>query len=315
MAALDIMHTTPPPAEWVRVGDLQPWDRNPKAHPAETVAEIARSIVRFGFTEPLIVWRSQKRVVAGHGRLLAAQMLYREDPGRKLATDQPGDAPEAAEDGLVPVRWMEFANEREAAAYAVADNRLTEKNQMDPGLVAEIFADLEQNGVSLDGLGYADVELQSMLDTGGFSDAEAGLVEEVEGSEGGGEGEGEGEEPEEVYTSKIKLPLYEPKGKKPAISELYDDSKTRSLLEEIDDSDAPEDIKGFLRIAAQRHTSIHFRNVAEFYCHASPEVQGLMERSALVIIDFGKAIEGGFVRLTDRLAAIAGREQEAANEG
>ena len=170
MAALDITHTTPPPAEWVRVGDLHPWDRNPKAHPTENVAEIARSIVRFGFTEPLIVWRSQKRVVAGHGRLLAAQMLYREDPGRKLATDQPGDAPEAAEDGLVPVRWMEFANEREAAAYAVADNRLTEKNPMDPGLVAEIFHDLDQHGVNLDGLGYSEPELQAMLDPVGVDD-------------------------------------------------------------------------------------------------------------------------------------------------
>jgi hypothetical protein len=71
---------------------------------------------------------------------------------------------------------------------------------------------------------------------------------------------------------------------------------------------------GFLRIAAQRHTSIHFRNVAEFYCHASPEVQGLMERSALVIIDFDKALEGGFIKLTKKLAELTGIDREGGGD-
>jgi len=153
-----------PAAEWVRIGDLLPWERNPKAHPVENVAEIARSIVRFGFTEPIICWGSRKQVVAGHGRLLAAQMLYREDSGRKVATDQPGQAATDPADGLVPVRWIEFASDHEAAAYAVADNRLTEKNPMDPAQVAEIFLELDDAGVSLDGLGYGEEELRIMLD-------------------------------------------------------------------------------------------------------------------------------------------------------
>ena len=153
-----------PAAEWVRVGDLLPWERNPKAHPTENVAEIARSIVDFGFTEPIICWKSRKQVVAGHGRLLAAQMLYREDAGRKLATDQPGDAARDPADGLVPVRWVEFADEHQAARYAIVDNRLTEKNPMDPALVAEIFLELDGAGVSLDGLGYGEEELRIMLD-------------------------------------------------------------------------------------------------------------------------------------------------------
>ena len=161
---------TPPAAEWVRIGDLLPWERNPKAHPTENVAEIARSIVRFGFTEPIIPWKSRKQVVAGHGRLLAAQMLYREDPGRKLAPDQPGEAATKPEDGLVPVRWVEFLNDHEAAAYAIADNRLTEKNPMDAVLVAEIFMELDAADVSLDGLGYGEQEIRAMLDPVGVGD-------------------------------------------------------------------------------------------------------------------------------------------------
>jgi len=159
-----------PAAEWVRIGDLLPWERNPKAHPVENVAEIARSIVRFGFTAPIIPWRSRKQVVAGHGRLLGAFLLYREDPGRKLAPDQPGEPATVAEDGLVPVRWIEFASDHEAAAYAIADNRLTEKNPMDPAQVAEIFLELDGAGVSLDGLGYGEEELRVMLDPVGVDD-------------------------------------------------------------------------------------------------------------------------------------------------
>ena len=162
------MSTPKPAAEWVRIGDLLPWERNPKAHPVENVAEIARSIVRFGFTEPIIPWRSRKQVVAGLGRLLAAQMLYREDPGRKLAPDQPGDAATRPEDGLVPVRWIEFLNDHEAAAYAIADNRLTEKNPMDAALVAEIFVELDDAEVSLEGLGYTGEEVALMLDRSDF---------------------------------------------------------------------------------------------------------------------------------------------------
>jgi len=170
-APLDIAHPRPA-AEWVRIGDLLPWERNPKAHPVENVAEIARSIVRFGFTEPIICWGSRRQVVAGHGRLLAAQMLYREDAGRKVATDQPGEAATDPADGLVPVRWIEFASDHEAAAYAIADNRLTEKNPMDPAQVAEIFIELDDAGVSLDGLGYGEEELRIMLDPNGGEEEE-----------------------------------------------------------------------------------------------------------------------------------------------
>jgi len=128
------------------------------------VAEIARSIVRFGFTAPIIPWRSRKQVVAGHGRLLGAYLLYREDPGRKLAPDQPGEAATKAEDGLVLVRWMEFASDHEAAAYAIADNRLTEKNPMVVDLVAQLFSEIKAEGSSLDGLGYGEEELRIMLE-------------------------------------------------------------------------------------------------------------------------------------------------------
>lgn len=149
--------------EWVEVEQLLPWDRNPKAHPAENVASIARSIKRSGFAAPIVAWRSKRQIVAGHGRLLAAQMLYKENPEQLLATDQPRP-------GMVPVRWMEFATDGEAAALAIADNRLTEANPMDDAAVAEILREMQESGTSIEGLGYDDATLAAMLDNVGVND-------------------------------------------------------------------------------------------------------------------------------------------------
>ena len=101
------------------------------------------------------------------------------------------------------------------------------------------------------------------------------------------------------YTSTIKASIYEPKNQKPHIMLLCDDSKTKRLIAEIDESSLPEDEKRFLRLAAQRHSVFHYERIADYYANASREMQHLMEKSALVIIDFDKAIEYGFVKLCD----------------
>lgn len=115
---------------------------------------------------------------------------------------------------------------------------------------------------------------------------------------------------DDTYTHKIIAPIYEPKGECPPVSDLVSHEKTDQLLSEIEAADLPEDVADFLRLAAERHTAFHFRRIAEFYCHATPTVQALMERSGLVIIDFDKAIENGFVHMTERLGALAGMEDE-----
>ena len=53
--------------------------------------------------------------------------------------------------------------------------------------------------------------------------------------------------------------------------------------------------------SAERHTVFNFDKIADYYAHAKPEIQDLMEKSALVIIDFDKAIENGFVAVTKHL--------------
>ena len=143
-------------ADWVPVAELVAWDKNPKPHGQENIKEIARSIRRFDFGAPIVAWRSKRQVVAGHGRLLGASLLVREDPGRLLATDAPGP-------GLVPVRWVEFASEAEAAAYALADNRLTEVNPMTDAAVADILREIEAEGGDINVPGYSEEVVASLL--------------------------------------------------------------------------------------------------------------------------------------------------------
>ena len=106
------------------------------------------------------------------------------------------------------------------------------------------------------------------------------------------------EKKENPYTNKIKIPQYEVHGEQPSLDELYDTDKTDDLIAEIKISGVSEAEKQFLIEAAKRHTVFNYRNIAEYYAHASCEMQQLMERSALVIIDYDDAIANGYMKLS-----------------
>jgi hypothetical protein len=189
----------------------------------------------------------------------------------------------------VLVRFLDL-DPAQARALALADNKLGELAEWDAGLLADVLRELEAESVDLDGLGFSGEELDELL-------------------KGAGEpGEGLGDD--NPYTKTVKAPIYTPKGDKPPTSDLYDQSKTAQLVEEIDRQQLPPDVRAFLLAAAQRHTVFKYARIAEFYCHASPEIQDLMERSALVVIDFNKAIECGFVHLSERLGLLADQDSE-----
>jgi len=108
-------------------------------------------------------------------------------------------------------------------------------------------------------------------------------------------------EEEQKYSSKIEAPIYEPKNKKPHLLELVNKEKTHRLIREIDQSSLDYDEKNFLIDAARRHNVFNYEKIADYYAHSNKEMQNLMERSALVIIDFEKAIELGYVKLCDEI--------------
>ena len=110
---------------------------------------------------------------------------------------------------------------------------------------------------------------------------------------------------EEKYTTKIESPIYEPKGIKPDEIDLYDLKKYNQLIDKIEKSNLDEKKKQFLKIASARHIEFNYSKVAEYYSHEDKEMQELMEDNALVIIDYDKAIELGFVKLFDELEKIS----------
>jgi len=112
---------------------------------------------------------------------------------------------------------------------------------------------------------------------------------------------GQSEQTDTIYSKNIKAPTYEPSNKKPHLIELLDSTKTKQLIREIEDSTAEPEEKAFLIEAARRHSVFNYEKIADYYAHSPIEVQHLMVRSALVIIDFEKAIHNGFVKLCEKI--------------
>jgi hypothetical protein len=106
------------------------------------------------------------------------------------------------------------------------------------------------------------------------------------------------------YSSKIEAPIYEPKNKKPHILELCNKEKTHRLIKEIENSNVSFEEKNFLIDAARRHNVFNYEKIADYYAHSSEEMQNLMEKSAVVIIDFEKAIQLGYVKLCDDVCLL-----------
>lgn len=123
---------------------LRPYERNPRMHSRDQVAEIAASIIEFGFVNPVLV-ATDAGIIAGHGRLLAA---------RELGLT------------MVPVLVLDHLSKAQRRAYVIADNRLAERATWDKALLAEELRALYDEDFSLNVLGFSDEELEGFLGAG-----------------------------------------------------------------------------------------------------------------------------------------------------
>lgn len=117
---------------------------------------------------------------------------------------------------------------------------------------------------------------------------------------------------ENKYTIKTNIPQYEPKtGYDFSKKKIYDLTKFEELVAEIKNTEGlSEQEKDFLIYGATRHIEFDYSVIAEYYCIASPQVQRLMEKSALVIIDIDDAIANGYVQLSKKVEEIINRRKE-----
>lgn len=120
---------------------LKPYAKNARTHSDAQVAQIAASIVEFGFTAPLLV-SEDGGILAGHGRLAAA---------RKLDLD------------AVPVVVLDHLTPTQRRAYILADNQLALQAGWDQELLAVELADLSAAGFDLALTGFSDEELADLL--------------------------------------------------------------------------------------------------------------------------------------------------------
>ena len=111
---------------------------------------------------------------------------------------------------------------------------------------------------------------------------------------------------DEKYSIKITPPIYSPKKKnKPKLSECVDLEKYNQLKKEIESNkNLSEEERTLLLLASTRHICFNYENIAEYYCHCSDNTKSLMEKNALVIVDINKAIEFGFIKLTEEIIDI-----------
>jgi DNA modification methylase len=135
--------------EWREVAEVTPYARNSRTHSDEQVAQVAASIKEFGWTNPILIDESGT-IIAGHGRLMAAQ---------RLGSDR------------VPTIMLGHLTDAQKRAYVIADNKLALNAGWDQELLAIEVEELLGEGFDLDLTGFGEDEINSLL-------AEANKVED-----------------------------------------------------------------------------------------------------------------------------------------
>lgn len=253
---------------------LENFQGNLKTLDPEQEAKARQSIIKHGFTFPVFIWGN--RIIDGHQRLFVV---------RKMLKDGYAVGP-------IPVDEIEAKDEKEAAEKLLVLNsrygRITEDG------MSEFIKNFKLDLSTLPEIHIPEIDFSALFEN------PAGLPDD--------NGPSKDIEDESPYSRKIEAPIYVPSGPCPEISDLINEVKTKTLKAEIEKANIPANVKEFLSKAADRHTVFDFSKIANYYAHAPADVQDLMEKSALIIIDFDKAIEYGFVKLTEAIAEQYGKD-------
>lgn len=116
---------------------LIPYARNARTHSPEQVAQIAASIREFGFTNPVLI-DGDHGIIAGHGRVMAAQ---------KLGLEQ------------VPCIRLDYLSDTQRRAYILADNKLAMNAGWDNEMLKLEIKELVASDFDIDLIGFAEDEV------------------------------------------------------------------------------------------------------------------------------------------------------------
>lgn len=115
--------------EYIPVGQLKPYEKNARKHAEYDVGQIAESIKRYGFNDPVGIWGKDNIIVEGHGRLLAAKKLGMKE---------------------VPCIRLDDLTDEQRREYAIMHNKTAELSTWDFDLLAEDIGELDFSGFDID---------------------------------------------------------------------------------------------------------------------------------------------------------------------
>jgi ParB-like chromosome segregation protein Spo0J len=146
VSGCDIQAKSPLRISYRSLASIKCNERNPRVHSHKQVRQIAKSIESFGFNVPILL-DPELRVVAGHGRVLAARLLGWTE---------------------VPTILLEHLSSAQARAFLIADNKLTENGAWDDALLAEQLQTLTEAELdfSLDATGFEIGQITLLLRAG-----------------------------------------------------------------------------------------------------------------------------------------------------
>jgi DNA modification methylase len=121
---------------------LRPYSGNARTHSKKQIRQIADSITRFGFTNPVLIGDDQV-IIAGHGRVSAAILLG-------LTT--------------IPILRISHLNAADRRAYILADNKLALNAGWDPDTLAIELQGLAELNFNLEFTGFSMAEIDLVLD-------------------------------------------------------------------------------------------------------------------------------------------------------
>jgi ParB-like chromosome segregation protein Spo0J len=124
-----------------RLTELKAHPRNARKHSQEQIVQLAGVMRRFGWTNPALI-DENATIIAGHGRVLAAQSLgWTEGPTITLA-------------GL---------DDHEKRELMLADNRIAQNSKWDVDTLRAELVQLRGDGSDLEALGFQRAELEKLI--------------------------------------------------------------------------------------------------------------------------------------------------------
>lgn len=123
------------------LNSLIAYARNARMHSDEQVGQIVASINEYGWTNPILIDENEE-VIAGHGRLLAAEQLFVDE---------------------VPTITLSGLSEQQKKAYRLADNKLPLNAGWDDQLLKLELSDLLDSGFNIELTGFSHAEVDTLL--------------------------------------------------------------------------------------------------------------------------------------------------------